>query len=101
MDGERSVLVPVCESSVVAEDGTTRVQHCVEGYQCVVDNLKNGKEGGWEGRENGRRWGEWEREWREEQREEKVKLWWRYIGEAAWIPGLDINLYTWHAIIII
>ena len=40
------------------------------------------KVGGWEGR----RWGEWERGWGEEQREGKVKLWWRYIEEVAWIP---------------
>ena len=57
MDGERSIVVPVCEGSVVAEDGTTRVQHCVEGYQCIVYNLQRGGRGrvGREGkRENGR-----------------------------------------------
>ena len=69
----------MCEGSVVAEDGTTRVQHCVEGCQCVGDNL-----------ESGRRWGEWERGWGEEQREEKVKLWWRYIEEADGYLGIHM-----------
>ena len=50
LDGEKNILLLVCEDSVVAEDGTTGVQHCVESYQCVVENLQSGEEGGWEGR---------------------------------------------------